>query len=65
VAGSVDGRAVVERVRVGGELHAVVAGRCAVGSRDAAAQDRQRELKLVGLRVVGEVAGHQDGVRAL
>ncbi len=63
MAGHVDVGPIVGRVRVGGELHAVVAVGPAAGLNLAAVQERERLLELVVLGVVDQVAAldHQVG----
>jgi hypothetical protein len=56
----VDVGAVVVRIRVRGGLHALVAGGAAVRVDAAVAQDRQRLVQLVALRVVDQVARDDD-----
>ena len=59
----VDVGPVVVRIRVRRRLDSLVAGRAAVRVDAAAAQDRQRLVKLVQLVVVDQVAGLDHGLR--
>jgi hypothetical protein len=56
-------RPVVERVGVGGGLHAPVTVGARIGHGGAAAKQRQRPFELVALRGVDQVAGHEHALR--
>lgn len=62
-AGRVEGRTVVERIGVVGGLDALVARGARVGVHAAAAQDPEREVELVRLVVVDEVAALDHRLR--
>ena len=65
VGGGVEVGAEVERVGLIGRLHAVVAGLAAVRGDVAALEGCGREVELVALRVVGDVAGDEHRLRLL